>query len=320
MCTFAEITDTKDVVVRRRHLRRQLFAMRVIVAVLLVAAVCVAGYPYAMQWRTDRTLQAQDKSIAEEISGWPYPKAAKSLKAARAYNSRLAQNGQPVLGEAVDPFSSTAGASTVDNASKADSEASKDQEYQGLLNARGSVMGAIRIPKISVDLPIFHGTSQEALDSGVGHLYGTSLPVGGMSTHSVITGHRGLTKALMFTRLDEMNSGDLFFIDVMGETLAYQVDRINVIEPNDTDSLKIVPGQDRVTLMTCTPYGVNTHRLLVSGHRVPLPEAPQEHDARVIAALTGLGALAAGWLAIMLKRRMQRGPRGIMRHMSWRPR
>ena len=176
----------------------------------------------------------------------------------------------------------------------------------------------IRIPEISVDLPIYHGTSESALASGAGHLYGSSLPVGGESTHAVITGHRGLVEAMMFTRLDEMKVGDYFYIDVMGETLGYRVDRIEVIEPDDTSRLKIVPGEDRVTLMTCTPYGVNTHRLLVSGVRAaipgeipPLDEAPK--DPRVAAALATAGVLLPLLLIVVF---LRRGPWQPMRHGS----
>ena len=123
-------------------------------------------------------------------------------------------------------------------------------------------MGSVDIPRIGVDLPIYHGTSESTLELGAGHLYGSSLPVGGKGTHAVITGHRGLIKALMFTRLDELKKGDSFYVKVMGETLGYKVDRVSVIEPSDVSKLKIVEDEDRVTLMTCTPYGVNTHRLL----------------------------------------------------------
>ena len=175
---------------------------------------------------------------------------------------------------------------------------------------------ARRIPEISVDLPIYHGTSESALASGAGHLYGSSLPVGGASTHSVITGHRGLVEAMMFTRLDEMKVDDYFYIDVMGETLGYRVDRIEVIEPDDTSRLKIVEGEDRVTLMTCTPYGVNTHRLLVSGVRAAIPgdippieEAP--HDPRVAAAIAVSGTLLPLLLLVAF---LRRGPWNPMRH------
>ena len=149
----------------------------------------------------------------------------------------------------------------------------------------------------------------------------SGLPVGGKSTHSVITGHRGLVEALMFTRLDEVKEGDFFYIEVMGETLGYKVDRISVILPDDTSKLKIVPGEDRVTLMTCTPYGVNTHRLLISGHRVaipmPAPEPNDVLDARNIALGVGLGILAAGLFIIWLARRHKAAR--IIRHGAFWP-
>lgn len=196
----------------------------------------------------------------------------------------------------------------------------KDKEYQSLLDSGSGVMGTIRIPKISVRLPIYHGTSQSALASGSGHLYGSSLPVGGRSTHAVITGHRGLVEAMMFTRLDEMRVGDYFYIEVMGRTLGYKVDRISVIEPNDTSKLKIVPGEDRVTLMTCTPYGVNTHRLLVSAVRSAIPGVvPEERnaakDARLIAITAAVATLLLGLLLVWLRRR----PWHIRRHAAWWP-
>ena len=211
-----------------------------------------------------------------------------------------------------------------DNQSGADtgsaSASSTDAEYQSLLDSGGGVMGTIRIPKISVRLPIYHGTSESALASGAGHLYGSSLPVGGKSTHAVLTGHRGLVEAAMFTRLDEMRVGDYFYIEVMGRTLGYQVDRITVIEPNDTSQLKIVPGEDRVTLMTCTPYGVNTHRLLVSATRSAIPdEIPAENDAvkdaRTIGVIAGVATLVLGTLLVWLRRR----PWHIRRHAAWWP-
>jgi len=130
-------------------------------------------------------------------------------------------------------------------------------------------MGSIEIPKIHVDLAIYHGTGDEALSSGAGHLRGTSLPVGGENTHAVISGHRGLPSAKLFTDLDQLENGDVFYIHVLNENLEYQVDQIKTVLPTDLDDLEIVPGGDYVTLMTCTPYGVNTHRLLIRGTRIP---------------------------------------------------
>lgn len=149
-----------------------------------------------------------------------------------------------------------------------------EESYQSLLDVSGTgVMGSIEIPKIDVDLPIYHGTSDEVLDLGVGHLEGSSLPIGGESTKSILTGHRGLPGSSLFTRLDEMEEGDLFFLDVMGETLAYKVCDIVTILPEDVESLEIEAGADKVSLITCTPYGINTHRLVVTGVRVPYEEA-----------------------------------------------
>ena len=149
-----------------------------------------------------------------------------------------------------------------------------EESYQSLLDVSGTgVMGSIEIPKIDVDLPIYHGTSDEVLDLGVGHLEGSSLPIGGESTKSILTGHRGLPGSSLFTRLDEMEEGDLFFLDVMGETLAYKVCDIITILPEDVESLEIEAGTDKVSLITCTPYGINTHRLVVTGERVPYEEA-----------------------------------------------
>ena len=318
---FANVIDISDIADERRALRRRLIVLRIVSIVLLIAAVCVAGFPIALQYQSSQRLSQTSSNAAQQVAGWPYPQAKNALAAARAYNEKLAKSGQPVLGEAVDPFTNAAGGS---KAKSEDSAAAKDKTYQSLLDSGNGVMGTIRIPKISVDLPIYHGTSEEALASGAGHLYGTSLPVGGKSTHSVITGHRGLVEALMFTRLDEMRNGDFFYIEVMGETIGYRVDRISVIKPTDTSRLKITPGEDRVTLMTCTPYGVNTHRLLVSGHRVaipvPAPYPGDVHDARTMALLAGLGTLIPGWFLVTVLRRIRRMPWRAMHHAALWPR
>lgn len=148
-----------------------------------------------------------------------------------------------------------------------------DESYNSLLNQSNGIMGSIEIPKIDVDLPIYHGTSDEVLQVGIGHIQGTSLPIGGENTHCVLSGHRGLPGSKLFTRLDEMEEGDLFFIQVLGETLAYKVYNIQVIEPDDVSVMEIQAGRDDCSLITCTPYGLNTHRLVVTGERVPYEKA-----------------------------------------------
>lgn len=148
------------------------------------------------------------------------------------------------------------------------SDAQKE-EYQQLLNVSGlGIMGYIEIPEIDVSLPIYHGTEDPVLQVAVGHLEWTSLPVGGESTHCVLSGHRGLPSAKLFTNLDKLREGDTFLLRVLDEILTYEVDQILIVEPQDTAALEIVEGQDYCTLVTCTPYGINTHRLLVRGHRI----------------------------------------------------
>ena len=163
-----------------------------------------------------------------------------------------------------------------------------DDNYMSLLNANGDgIMGYIQIPSINVKLPIFHTTSEEVLQIGVGHLEGSSLPVGGENTHSVLSAHRGLPSATLFTDLDKVEIGDNFFVIIMGEYIAYEVDQIEVVEPDDTSLLQVEEGQDLCTLITCTPYGVNTQRLMVRGHRVEYtPDLLEDADTPLFGAVS----------------------------------
>lgn len=173
---------------------------------------------------------------------------------ARIYNENL--SGDPVH----DPFIIGSGYALPEN-------------YKEVLNiSNDGVMGYVEIPKISVYLPIYHGTSDDVLEKGVGHIQNTSVPVGGNSTHSVLTGHTGLPNAELFTRLDELAIGDIFYIHVLGDVLTYKVFETKVILPDKIDELQILNGKDYVTLVTCTPYGVNSHRLLVKAERVEYEE------------------------------------------------
>ena len=147
-------------------------------------------------------------------------------------------------------------------------------DYDSQLNLAGNdIMGYVEIPKISVNLPIYHGTENDSLERGIGHLLGSSLPIGGESTHTILSGHSGMASQKMFTDLEQLTTGDVFYLRVLDETLAYQVVEINTVLPYDTSLLGIAPGEDLCTLVTCTPYGVNTHRLLVRGSRIPYAEA-----------------------------------------------
>ena len=161
------------------------------------------------------------------------------------------------------------------------------ESYDGLLNVRGDgIMGYLEIPKLGVELPIFHGTEEETLDRGLGHLLGSSLPVGGTGTHCVITGHSGLAGRRMFSDLDKLELMDVFYLKVLDETLAYTVIEINTVLPEDTSELAINPQGDDVTLVTCTPYGVNTHRLLVRGARISYEMASEMAEEQTIEEVT----------------------------------
>ena len=188
-----------------------------------------------------------------------------------------------------------------------------DDSYNSLLlQSNTGVMGSIEIPKIDVDLPIFHGTSDEVLSVSIGHQQGTSLPVGGENTHSCLTGHRGLPGAKLFTRLDEMASGDLFFINVLGETLAYKVYDIRVVEPHEAETYvaTIESGRDIITLVTCTPYGLNTHRLLVSGERVPYEKAEYDSISSTMPSVRELIFTALPFILLAVV--------GILKFNDWR--
>ena len=179
------------------------------------------------------------------------------IEQAREYNKSLIG-----ISSFIDPFSDTEGIQT------------EDDVYNNLLKIDDTkMMGYIDIPKIDIVLPIYHGTSESVLQSGVGHLKNTSLPVGGESSHAVLSGHRGLANAKIFTDLNKMEIGDVFYIKILHHTFAYQVDQILTVLPSETDALQIEKGKDYVTLVTCTPYAVNTHRLLVRGTRIPYEEA-----------------------------------------------
>ena len=193
-----------------------------------------------------------------------------------AYQELIQQTDDSVLQEAKQRAIAYNLAITPGTADAYSEEAlvSAAEDYDSQLDIAGNgIMGYVGIPKIQVNLPIYHGTDAEVLDRGVGHLLGSSLPVGGKNTHTILSGHSGMASQKMFTGLEQLSPGDIFYLNVLNETLAYQVTEINTVLPYETDLLGIVPGEDLCTLVTCTPYGVNTHRLLVRGYRIPYEEA-----------------------------------------------
>ncbi|WEV67591.1 class C sortase [Bifidobacterium sp. ESL0769] len=238
---------------------------------IFVVALLVALAWFPVRWLSDMNLEREmTESSNARIDSWPQGKIADEYAKAQAYNRKIAAGGQATLGEYTDPFAKGA------DLGKPLSE--RDATYNSLLNDGTGMMGTIRIPKVSIRMPIFHGTSDEVLRHGAGHLYNTSLPVGGASTNAVLSGHSGLPGALLFTRLDELKKGDFFYIQTLHRTMGYLVTGIHIIQPTDTHLYKIVPGQDLVTLMTCTPYGINTERLIITGSRRSIPEPIPDLD------------------------------------------
>lgn len=225
----------------------------------LVFGILLCSYPWISNYLYEKSAGSKIQSYQKKVENLAENRKAEWLSLAQKYNQEL--SGSRV--KLTDPFSEI--------------QASSGLSYQKMLAMDSSgIMGTVEIPCIRLELPIYHGTSQAVLEKGAGHLFGTSLPVGGKSTHSVITGHTGLGKARLFTDLTELKKGDLFYISVLSKNLAYRVDQISVIKPEDTEKLQIVEGRDQVTLMTCTPYGINSHRLLVRGSRTKYQKAEKE--------------------------------------------
>lgn len=232
--------------------------LNILFGLLFLTGFAILTYPtIADQWNTFR----QSRLISdyqETVSQMEEEDFEKVWAAARAYNQTFAQNS--ILS---DVFG-------IDEA-----EHIEDTEYWKVLNVAGDgVMGYLTIPKINLRLAVYHGTEEQVLQTGVGHMNGTKLPIGGDNNHTVLSAHRGLPSAKLFTDIDQLEPGDLFYLHILNEDLAYEVDRIlPMVDKDDYDALeealKIEEGQDQVTLFTCTPYGVNSHRLLVRGHRVP---------------------------------------------------
>lgn len=257
---------------------------------------------YLFENRQDSIITAYESAVDDAQD----EELEEMLDAARQYNESLL-NGNVELH---DPFT--------------ESVIGYDEEdYYALLNLDGTgIMGYISIPCINVYLPIYHGTEEEVLESGVGHLEGSSLPIGGEGTHTVLTGHTGLSSAKLFTDLTLLEEGDVFFLTVLGEKIAYEVDQILVVEPSDTSALQIESGMDYCTLLTCTPYGINTHRLLVRGKRTEYTEEIEKEAAASATEKTtqsewmlqyrkslyaALALIAVGILVLFLLRRRRSG-------------
>ena len=254
-----------DEAARRKVLREHFLTWLPLALVLLGVAVLL--YPVmATQHNNDEQQRLATMYTASVNAAGPEAIAAERASA-ETYNNNL--ESAPIL----DPWLELQRPDT--------------PQYQAYLHEMNidPVMARIVIPSVHVSLPVYHGTDSRTLAEGVGHLFGTSLPIGGPSTHAVLTGHTGLSTATIFDNLSQVKKGDAFYISSLGQTLKYEITDITVVKPDETDSLRKVPGRDLVTLITCTPYGVNSHRLLVTGERVPMdPTAAAAEEAKALPA------------------------------------
>lgn len=259
--------ERRSRLLRKRHMARVFRMLAAVTTVFCLVGVGTFAWIGVEQAGASRRA-AQSAALADE-GDRSAGKYARMVEKAHAYNRKLAATPQ-VIGET----------STEDGVIDGDFGFKDDKEYQNLLDFGDGIMASVEIPSIGVDLPVRHGADSYALDNGLGHLHGTSLPVGGESTHSVITGHTGVADKALFTRLTELRKGDVFYVKVAAQTLAYKVTRIRKVDPDDLRSVRIQPGRDLVTLVTCTPLFLNTYRLLVTGERVSMPDvAPYPEDA-----------------------------------------
>ena len=280
-------------------------AYRILVIIIFLAGLSLLLYPFvANKWNTyrqSRLISSYEEVVSEKTEAGAIDYEAEWLKA-QQYNDEL----MPMI--------------LPDSFAIAEAEG-EDEEYMAALNLAGDgIMGTVEIPKIGITLPIYHTTEEEVLERAAGHLEGSSLPIGGENTHAVISAHRGLPSAALFTDLDLLETGDHFLIHVLDETLCYEVDQILTVEPDETDALQVEDGEDLVTLLTCTPYGVNSHRLLVRGHRVPYEENVVAEEETPLAAVSlhtnyllwvfvGLGVTALFILVLFLFDRRARKKR-----------
>lgn len=259
----------------------------ILIVLALVAGLGLMLYPTVSNWWNSYHQTQAISNYTENVARLSDADYTQILEEARAYNDRLRASGAPL-----DYLNDE-----------------QQAEYETMLDVSGTgAIGYIDIPVINCRLPIYHGTDDAVLQVGVGHIGGTSLPVGGLGTHAVLSGHRGLPSARLFTDLNQLQVGDVFAIHVLNEVLAYQVDQILTVLPTELDALAIDPDMDYVTLITCTPYGINSHRLLVRGHRIDgfpttaIVSEASRVDPGTVALVIAVPLIVVGAAAIVLVR------------------
>lgn len=237
--------ENKKPVNKKSKKKKRISVTNIILTIVLLAGLSVMLYPTVSDWWNSRHASQAIANYVEAVTGMDQELKEEMLEAARQYNASLPPGVNFKITE------------------------EEYARYESLLDLTGTgIMGYIQIPSINVNLPVYHGTEETILQVAIGHIAGSSLPVGGESTHCVVSGHRGLPSARLFTDLDELVVGDIFMLNVLEETFTYEIDQIRIVLPEEVDELAIVSGKDYCTLVTCTPYGINTHRMLIRGKRI----------------------------------------------------
>lgn len=254
---------------KRRKKSQSSRLVKVIYTLAALSALATVGTFFYPEISDAWNRYVSSKMISEYVENESRPEDfKKEISMAKEYNKKLFEESSNNISAYTLKLSGDT--SKKDSTSLSGEVLHPDKEYESQIDVlNNGMMGYIEIPQIGVSLPVYHYTSEEVLAKGIGHLYGSSLPVGGESTHAVLTGHCGLMNARLFTDLDKLKKGDRFTVNVFDEKLNYEIDQIKTVLPNELDDLAISEGEDYVTLMTCTPYGINSHRLLVRGHRIP---------------------------------------------------
>lgn len=278
-----ETAEERDQRIRKALRRRRLFT--ILPPVLLVLGILVLLYPVIATYQNNLEQQRIAKAFSAEQTNLGPDVLKDELARADEYNRQAAE--APIL----DPW--------------LESQRPNTPQYSNYLSQLdvNPVMATVKVPSADISLPIYHGTETSTLEKGVGHLFGTALPVGGEGTHTVLTGHSGLGSATMFDHLNRVKVGDVFYIEVLGRHLKYKVTDIRTVLPNETESLNKVAGKDLATLITCTPYGINTHRLLVTGERVPMDDqqvAAESAKVEPAVVQTWMIAVVVGIIAVLI--------------------
>lgn len=281
---------------------------------MLLIGITIFAYPLISQFYNDRVMYSTVSDYSDNVKSYNNEELKKNIEAAQKFNDKLRQGNISI----VDPFSDDVTANLNKYA---------EEDYPSYFQ-KGGVIGTINIPKINQKLAIYNGVNDHVLSNGVGYMSNTSIPIGGLGTHTVLTGHRGLPTKEFFRYLDRLQIGDVFYVECLGQKLAYEVDQVLVVEPSDTSSLKIESDKAYCTLITCEPYMINSHRMLVRGHQIPYEEAAamqykstsdnMTFFKKHVLEISAIGILLAFTVLLVLLQRIsargKKNKKGVVKH------